>query len=182
MQWIIILCGLALLLLAVILTYWLRGRTAEALTAESPYLRPTRRLRIPRHTLRLLRKAMRISPAFQAEPMLLDAARRFIIHLSKLRSALQIAPALPGAEDDTPRIMAFARNLVDAGNITPDSLADALSAIEQVTPAEAAYFPQCAMLAQCDRFVEMESPEIVSIGVLDSHIEIGMWFYLLGNG
>ena len=161
MQWIIILCGLALLLLAVILTYWLRGRTAEALTADSPYLRPTRRLRMPRRTLRLLRKAMRISPAFQAEPMLLDAARQFIIHLSKLRSTLQIAPALPGAEDDIPRIMAFARNLVDAGNITPDSLADSLSAIEQVTPAEAAYFPQCAMLAQCDRL------NVVLLSMLD---------------
>lgn len=151
MQWIIILCGLALLLLAVILTYWLRGRTAEALTAESPYLRPTSRLRMPRRTLHLLRKAMRISPDLQVEPMLLNAARRFVTHLLHLQGTVRKSSPLPGCEDDEPRIMTFARNLVDTGSITPNTLLDALSAVEQATPSEAAFFPQCAMLAQCDR-------------------------------
>ena len=46
----------------------------------------------------------------------------------------------------------------------------------------ALYLHYLFVLAQCDCFVEMESPEIVSIGMLDSHIEIGMWCYLFGNG
>ncbi len=142
MQWVWIILGLMLLMVAALLTLLLRRRQTESFC----------RIPFPRRMLRLLRKTAGLPTVSQDVLSLREHALRLMVQIDDLRRELLKAPPLPAASDGEPRLMELARDAADADHFTLDALLHAMSGWEQsATSLEVSAFPVCVGAAQCQR-------------------------------
>lgn len=151
MQWMVILAGITALFLAGLLTYFLGRRMTGK--ADLLYGGPRRHLHRPWRALRLLKRTARLTPDNMGNKALQGCALALMEHIVLLTRQLRTAPRLPVGDEGEPRLMALARDIVDAGRFSADTLVQAIEDMEEasLTPAEAASLPLCVACANCDR-------------------------------
>lgn len=152
MQWMTIMLGLMLLLIALLTGALLRMRMIKR-RGNTLYGGPRCRLHTPRRTIHYLRKAAAIDRDRMDILALKQGALSLVEHMYRLSGGLRSIPALPGGGEGEPRLMSLARETADAGRFTSEALAEALREWEDIppTPSEASAFPLCVALANCDR-------------------------------
>lgn len=118
--------------------------------------RRTRRLRIPRPLLGMLRKALRLPGEGADVQSLHSCALPLMEYALRLGRELHKSPALPADEENEPRLLALAHDLADDGVTDTEDLLRALEGWEHpATPSEVFLLPQAVAVAQCQRLVRV---------------------------
>lgn len=150
MQWHLMAAGIALLVLAALLTILL-GRKGADLAAQMTY----RRLRFPGRLPALLQKAAALlASEHSALYSDLRALSEQVLHVRREIAAI---PPLPTDPDGQIKLHSVAEAILDEADFTLSALQEALTKlhVDDLRPSEAAYLPACASVAQCSRLSDV---------------------------